>query len=294
MKEKTTIADRYLFAHFYQTCTAESKGKINCRGVELCDGYSWIDVVLDGERTCRECAFRTERCGFYYGKNAFSEGFQKQEYVVLGKIRTQEEFEAVCQHIYAGVKGIVIRGAVADASPLERFSALEFVVFEGQKMTRFWNTAKNPKLKMLTVWMNKNLKSLDGLENALSLECLQFYASFSDVAVHKVASFAPISKLAHLKELVFSATEPLDHHIDDLIGLPSLQYLWISSNVFPMECYAKFEVQKFKLSDEYGIHCEGRDDIYPYGKGKRVMHTAEQKNRYLSEYHKMMQKYSRV
>jgi hypothetical protein len=47
MKEKTTVADRYLFEHFYQTCTAGSKNKINCRGVELCADYSWIDVILE-------------------------------------------------------------------------------------------------------------------------------------------------------------------------------------------------------------------------------------------------------
>ena len=239
MKEKTTAADRYLFEYFYQTCTAESKNKINCRGVEICDDYSWIDVILDGERTCRECEFRTERQGFYYGKNEYSATFEKQEFVTLSKIRTQKEFEEVCEKISPNAKGIVIRGAVLDASPLERFTDLEFVVFEGQRIAQFWNISKTPNLRMLTIWMNKNLKSLSGLEDAVDLECLQFYTSFSDVAVHKIASWAPISNLEKLKEVVISATEPLDHNIDYLIDLPNLEYLWISPNLFPMECYAK-------------------------------------------------------
>jgi len=294
MKEKTTIADQYLFKNFYQTCTEQSKKTINCRGIALCENYSWMDVILDGEKTCRECEFRAERQGFYFGKNEFSANFEKQEFVILEKIRTQEEFEKVCERISAGVKGIVIRGAISDASPLEQFEFLEFVVLECQKITRFWNTSKTPNLRMLTVWMSKNLKSLSGLENASNMECLQFYTSFSDVAVHKIESFSPISKLENLKELIVSATEPLDHNIDYLIGLPNLEYLWISPNLFPTESYAKFEAKKIKLSDEYGIYCEESDDIYPYGKGKRVMHTAEQKKRYLSEYNELLKKYKEL
>ena len=45
----------------------------------------------------------------------------------------------------------------------------------------------------------------------------------------------------------------------------------ISPNLFPTECYAKFEAKRFKLSEEYGIYCEDGGDIYPFGKGKRVM-----------------------
>ena len=293
MKEKTTVADRYLFEYFYQTCTDESKNKINCRGVELCNDYSWIDVILDGEKTCRECEFRTERHGFYYGKNEYSATFEKQEFVTLSKIRTQEEFEDVCKRISPDVKGLMIHGAVLDASPLEKFASLEFVTFESQRIVQLWNISKTPNLRMLTIWMNKNLKSLSGLEDATNLECLQLYTSFSDVAVHKIASFAPISNLKKLKEVIVSATEPLDHNIDYLINLPSLEYLWVSPNLFPTESYAKFESQKFKLSDEYGIYCEENDDIYPYGKGKRVVHTVEHKKRYLSEYNELLQKYNK-
>ena len=72
----------------------------------------------------------------------------------------------------------MIRGPILDASPLEQFASLEFVVFEGQRITRFWDTSKTPKLKMLTIWMSKNLKSLSGLEYASNLECLQLYTSF--------------------------------------------------------------------------------------------------------------------
>ena len=144
MKEKTTVADRYLFEYFYQTCTAESKNKINCRGVELCNDYSWIDVILDGEKTCRECEFRTERHGFYYGKNEYSATFEKQEFVTLSKIRTQEEFEDVCKRISPDVKGLMIHGAVLDASPLERFASLEFVAFEVKESHSFGIYQKHP------------------------------------------------------------------------------------------------------------------------------------------------------
>ncbi|MBE6661237.1 MAG: hypothetical protein E7605_07550 [Ruminococcaceae bacterium] len=187
---------------------------------------------------------------------------------------------------------------VSDAAPYFVCETVEFSYNGGfavsQKQKNIVAIHASFKLRMLTVWMNKNLKSLSGLEDAVNLECLQFYTAFSDVSVHKIASFAPISNLKKLKEVIVSATESLDHNIDYLIDLPNLEYLWVSPNLFPTECYAKFEAKKFKLSDEYGIYCEENDDIYPYGKGKRVMHTAEQKNRYLNEYNELLQKYNKV
>ena len=146
------------------------------------------------------------------------------EFHFTSNVRTQKEFEEVCLRISPFAKGIVIRGAVSDAALLERFTELEFVVFEGQRITRLWNISKTPNLRMLTVWMNKNLKTLDGLEAAANLECLQLYGSFSEVAVHKIASFSSIAELEKLKEVVISATEPLDHNIDYLIDLSSLDY----------------------------------------------------------------------
>ena len=45
MKEKTTLADRYLYEHFYESCTVESKLSIGCPGVELDADY--LSVSLD-------------------------------------------------------------------------------------------------------------------------------------------------------------------------------------------------------------------------------------------------------
>lgn len=291
MKERTLIADKYFLEHFYETCSKESKEQKKCCGVKIEENYSWIDVVLDGGRLCGKCENLAEGQGFYYGKGAYSLNFDKQEYVTLSKIRTQDEFVSVCQSVNPDVKGMVIDGAVSDASPLESFPQLEFVVFEGHRIPHFWNTAKTPKLRMLTMWVNKYLKSLKGLEHAENLECLQFYTLFSDVAIHKIESLEPISKLKRLKEIVIACTEPMDHNIDYLIDLPALEVLLLSSNIFPIECYAKFEAKRFMLGDEYGIYCEDSTDIYPYGKGKRVMHTKEQKARYLKDYMELMEKY---
>ena len=297
MREKTTFADRYLLEHFYETCFSESKSLLNCSGVviDMPNGqeYSWIDVLLNGERQCRNCAHVSERQGFYLGKGKYSANFGSQEYVTLNNVRSDEEFASVCENINPDVKGIVMRAAILDPSLLERFSELEFVVFENQRISRFWNTAYTPKLKAVTLWMNKHLKSLDGLENAENLECLQFYSSFSDTAVHKINSFKAISKLPKLRDVVISATEPLDCNIDYLIDLPSLEYLWIAPNLFPVECYAKFEAKRFKLSEEYGIYCEETGDVFPYGKGKRVIHTHEQKEVYLRNYNELMLKHTK-
>lgn len=284
MKEKTTLADAYLLKHFYGTCTGHHKESIGCDGVKLLrEEYSWNDVILDGEMTCRDCMFATDRKGIYYGKQTFSDGFENQEYVAV-KIRSQEEFEAVCGRISPNVRGITIRGAFHDGSPLEKFKNLEFIVLSGQRIHCFWDISKNPELRIITVYGNDHLSSLAGLEKAKKLECIQFLTDTSRLSAVKIDSLAPLSGLKDLREVILSGTEPLDHNIDHLISLPNLQYLWVSPNVFPMECYARFEAKKFMLSEEFGIYCDDGANIFPYGKGKRILRSAEQKNNYLHQY----------
>lgn len=292
MNVKTSIADQYLLEHFYETCSQTAKRCLHCNGVEgLGENYSWLDVLFYGDKKCGSCEFRMDGQGFYDGNGVFSRGFESQKYVSLNHIRTQEEFESVCDKINQDVQGIVIRGAVANAAPLEKFKKLEFVVLSDQKIEHFWDMSQNPCLRILSIYGNHHLKSLKGLENAENLECIQFLSHIASVNTVKVDSFAPIANLPKLKEVIISATEPLDHNMDYLIGLEALEYLWISPNLFPMECYAKFEAKKFMLSQEYGIYLEEDGDILPYGKGKRVMHTAEQKEKYLREYRKLLGEY---
>ena len=298
MKERTSLADKYLLAHFYGTCSLESRRRIHCSGVEIhVDSereYSWLDVILDGNKMCGKCEYLSENQGFYYGKDEYSSDFGLKEYVTLNRVRSQEEFQAICARINPDVKGLVVNGYVSDASVLERFSKLEFVVFDRHRISQFWNTFYTPNLKIVTVYVNQYFRSLSGLENAKNLECMQLLTMFSDTTIHKIDSLEPISELPNLKEIIISATEPEDHRIEHLIGLPSLEYLWISPNLFYTEQYAEFEARKFKLSDEYGIYFEDSEDIFPYGKGKRIMHTLEQREKYLRCYNEFMQKYPKL
>ncbi len=293
MKERTSLADRYLLEHFYETCSAKTKKRLQCSGVEIdvVDDreYSWLDVVVRGNRKCGKCEYLCEQQGFYYGKGKYSADFYLQEYVTLNKIRTQEEFETICAGINPDVKGMIVRGTVSNASVLERFEKLEYVNFEGHRISHFWNTSYTPNLKIVRICTNKYFQTLSGLENAKKLECLELYTQTSDVCIHKFDSLKPISKLQNLQEIVMSATEPNDHNIEYLIELPNLKYLWMSPNLLPTEKYAEFEAKKFKLSDEYGIFYENSEDIFPYGKGKRIMHSDQQKQRYLSDYRKLLQ-----
>lgn len=291
MKERTSLADQYLLEHFYETCSAESKQRLQCSGVEISQGYSWLDVAIYGDRKCRNCEYIYERQGFYYGKGVYSAAFEEQKYVTLNNIRTQEEFESVCSRINPDVQGIVIRGAITNALPFERFEKLEFIALNGQRIEQFWDLSKNPNLHMLTIYGNKHLKSVKGIEGAKKLACIQFLTNISSVDTVKIDSLEPLSKLPELKEVILSATEPLDHNIDYLIRLEKLEYLWISPNLFPTQSYAKFEAQKFMLSDAYGIYLEDGEDIFPYGKGKRVIHTAQQREKYLKEYLKLLGSY---
>ena len=290
MKEKTSIADRYLLQHFYHSCAIANRHSLQCTGIDNLEvDYSWIDVILSGENKCGKCKHIADHQGFYYGKGEYSSSFQRQEFVSVMNIRSQEEFEQVCKQINSAVKGIILRGRMTDVSPLARFSRLEFVCLDVSGINKLWDMSCNPGLSILTVYTNRRLTTLDGLEGANNLECIQLLTATSEVSTIKVQSFFPVAKLTGLKEVIISGTEPLDHNIDHLIDLPALEYLWISPNLYPMESYAKFEARKFKLADEYGIYDETScGDIFPYGKGKRIMTSQEQKKRFLTEYHSLM------
>lgn len=291
MKEKTSMADAYLLKHFYETCAIDNKKSIGCDGINLLrEEYSWNDVILDGEKKCGDCIFATDRRGVYYGKQTFSNGFENQEYISM-KIQSQDELESVCKRISRNVRGITVRGAFLDGSPFEKFKNLEFIVLSDQRIRCFWDISKNPELRIITVYGNHHLLSLDGLEKAEKLECIQLLTNASGLSTIKIDSMAPLSGLKNLREVILSGIEPLDHNIDYLISLPNLQYLWVSPNVFPTECYAKFEAKKFMLSEEFGIYCYDGEDVYPYGKGKRVLHNAEQKNKYLHQYMKLLKQF---
>lgn len=292
MRERNIIADTYLLEHFYGSCSENSKKSIRCTGVEgKAETISWLDVVLDGESKCGRCEFKTEKQGFYYGKGEFSKDFQNREYVCLSKIQSQEEFEKICENFSRELKGIRIHGRVSDLSLLERFVELEFVYLEGQRISHFWNMGCNPKLRAVTVFGNKYLTSLKGIEKAENLECIQFLTPTSSIHTVKIDSLAPLADLPNLREVVLSHISPLDNNIDHLIHMPKLEYLWVSPNVFLTECYAKFEAKRFMLGHAYGIYLEEGADIYPYGKGKRIMHTQAQKERYLGEYYELMEAY---
>ena len=297
MNEKTCSVDRYLYEHFFETCTPESRKSINCTGLDrLEENYSWISVLLCGYSKCHRCPFVTQKKGFYYGKGRYSERFELQEYVDIRKVRSQNEFEEVCKRLNPHVKGIHLDALISDPSVFETFADLEFIVFDGHRLSHFWDTSRNPRLKAVTLIANSHFKSLEGLERSKSLESLQLWTNTSDVATHKFESLSPLEGLPELKEVILSANAPSDGDIMPLIGLPKLEYVWFSPNLFPMEEYARFEARKFKIYDEHGIYLhkefdDGRYDIWPLGKGKRIMHTLEQKHRYLKEYYELMKKH---
>ena len=96
----------------------------------------------------------------------------------IRNIRTHAEFEKVLERINASVRGIVIDAAVSDCASLERFEGLEFVVLEGHRLSRFWNTAKNPQLRMITVWMNSTYSHLRAWNMQRSLNICGYLLTF--------------------------------------------------------------------------------------------------------------------
>lgn len=292
MYDCMTQKGQYLSKHFYGTCTEENRLHQGCPGFSPLPDSDDLGVFLDGEKQCGRCPYRTDRLGIYTKERGLSMGFEHRDYVMLSA-NTDAEFASVLRQVSPDVKGLFLRARFSDPTPLQRFTRLEFLHMENQRISRFWDLSVHPHLCVLSLYGSDHLRSIDGIEGATSLECLQILTTFSRMSNFKIESLKPLASLPSLREVILSGTEPTDHDIGPLISLPSLSYLWISPNVFPMEAYAKFEAMRFRLSKEYGIYSdEDPEAIFPYGKGKRILKNEMQKNTYLKRYYAAMQKYN--
>ena len=105
-----------------------------------------------------------------------------------------------------------------------------------------------------------------------------------------------LKEMPNLDSLVISRVAAQDNNIDHLINIPNLKRLWISPDIYLTEDYAKFESLKFKIFDEYGIYEYDKEDasiedIRPLGKGKRYFKSEKSKEKFVTQYKSLMQKY---
>lgn len=123
---------------------------------------------------------------------------------------------------------------VEDFSPIESLPNIEFIsYFWNQRVTRLWNFGKTPKLKGFAFDDFTRMHTLLDLENAGSLEELEFGNKIW--VKYKLETLEPISKLTQLKRLVFSANKIEDGRIEPLAVLSNLESLSFPANLFTTE-----------------------------------------------------------
>lgn len=292
--EKWKTPDYYGHEFFDGECNynaRQKKGctkKFNANGFRhaISEGYAKYNFL------CKKCRHYYHSIGVYFGDGHTTDNIAEKSTVLCQcKIRNHEEFVRALSFIPNGVKAVIFYEVRTEAlEELERFSELECVLLNySPKLTRFWDFTKTPKLKVLEYYANPHLTDLTELSRAEELEYLGIKTPTSRMGMNFVESFAPLSGLANLRELLLEAVVCRDNNIDNLIAIPKLEKMWLSPNTFSTEDFAKFEALKFKIFEEYGFFYGYAE--HPLGKGRRQLRSAQAKEKFLAEYREMMQQF---
>lgn len=123
---------------------------------------------------------------------------------------------------------------ITDFSPLESLPQLRQVAgYWNQKASRLWDFRKTPKLRGLDFHDFNHVTDLVDLTNTISLEELSFGGKIWVKTGYRTLD--PLSSLAGLKQLSFSATGIEDGRIEPLAALTQLEGLDFSANLFSLE-----------------------------------------------------------
>ena len=280
------------------TCEYEVRQEIGCTELFYNKGFLknlvW-DHYAEYETLCKKCPHYFKGCGIYFGNGHHTDDLSEQEIVWCRcRIKTLEELKAAADRFSGNTKAIILEDIrTPELSPLEAFANLECVVIKYcPKLERFWDFSKTPALSVLTYLSNNVLKDLSVLKGADNLQYCEIETLISRTNLMYVDSFWPLSDLPSLKELSLTCVMCRDNDISALIAIPSLEKLWISPNTFSTEDFARFESQKFRIYDEYGIYKSGEDYVCGLGKGKAAFRSEKSKRKFEEEYFQLMRKYS--
>lgn len=209
-------------------------------------------------------------------------------------ISAHEELTKFVSTISKTTKAILFNDIRVDnLDILEDLHELECVIISYcPKLNGFWDFERTPRLKVLKYKGNRHFIDITQIEKAINLEYFEIDVLISQSNLNFIQSFEPLTKLKKLKEVVLRGVMCLDNNIDSLINISNLEKLWISPNTFSLDDFAKFESQKFKIFEEYGIFQNG-DFSCPLGKGGRVFRSEKSKEEFKQKYYDIMSIYKK-
>lgn len=260
-----------------------------------------LNLVQEWNTYCSKCIHGNKNVGICVVNRKikpafqFSNGFSAQkEYIIQCKKQADVEYIAnflnpLAEKIY------FYHGEIEDFSFLEKFHYLSHLRISSSRCTHLsWDIHKTPNLSHLSV-EGKRLFDISALANANKLRNFQFTIATSRTDRQDIQSLSPLSQLPLLERVEIQGARLQDETIDHLISIPNLKCLFVSPNTYCMDDFAKFEAQKFKIGERYGIYREDKEGIFCYGKDVRPWYISREKEvkikEYLEKYYTAMEKY---
>ena len=222
-----------------------------------------------------------------------------------------ELFEYIIDNLWDAIDVLYLNCCprVHDLTPLERLPNLRHLHIDwNQKALSLWNMARNPQLETLVLQAFRRLRVLDGLETAICLKALGLKGDLEKK--WKIDSFAPLASLTSLENLELWEVAPLRDGFSPLHALRKLRHLNMSSNMLPVEDYARLaaalpDVTADVFAGTWSWHThfvEGGEEKYaielivPVGKGKHEWRAdapggLEKRDRYRAGFEAMVAEY---
>jgi Leucine-rich repeat (LRR) protein len=138
----------------------------------------------------------------------------------------QQIFDSICKMTF--LEGIYIKWSnITDISKISDLINLSHIhIGSSPKIYDFSPLVKLRNLITLEIENNKQLADLSIIGNMKNLEGLGIHGSLWKT--QDVNTLKPIARLSNLKYLTLYGTKVLDHSLDTLISLQSLQRVWVA------------------------------------------------------------------
>ena len=280
-------------------CSPKDREIVNCTKEFYNQGFfkdlMW-DKYAEYSYKCKDCPHFKHDIGFYFGDGHYTNDFSTKDTFVIS-VKNTEELNLVVENLPTNTKTIWIGSTnPIDYSALEKLTRLQTVCIGLGAKDILWDMQKTPNLDVLEIQLGANAPEITEITKAKNLRhlCLNIHTSQINNTV--IPTFSFLKEMPRLDSLIISGVATQDNNIDDLINIPNLKRLWISPHIYSTEDYAKFEALKFKIYDEYGIYENDKEeatieDIRPLGRGKRYFKSEKSKEKFISQYKSLMQKY---
>ncbi len=274
-------------------CSFEEKESIKCTDEFLGQGFiknSVCDLGAEYKYKCSSCPHFHHEIGFYFGDGLYSKDFEQKDTFYINA-RTTRELDEVVKHMPRAKKVYLVHGKKFDLAPIEQLSELESIQLALGTRDILWDISKTEKLRMLEIWVGIRPPTLDRLVTAENVEYLSIHTIETQNASTVLSSFDFFEGMINLKYLVLWGVTNGQKSMAALMKLPKLERLWISPNIFETSEYAEFEAKRFMIFDEYGVF-EKFGFEFPLGIGRRKFRNRRSKEKFLTEYTALMDKYN--